>query len=116
MERLRKATSFSTGPATSMGRRWLVAPVGMGTTYELSPAHGQWSLSVLHTFTDHSDGGEPGNGAIFDQAGNLYGTTVSGGSDNNGVVYELTPGSSGWTQTILHNFAGGSSDGAIGAE
>jgi uncharacterized repeat protein (TIGR03803 family) len=88
---------------------------GWGTTYELSPAHGQWSLSVLHTFTDHSDGGEPGNGVIFDQAGNLYGTTVSGGSDNKGVVYELTPGSSGWTQTILHNFAGGSSDGAIGA-
>ncbi len=88
---------------------------GWGTAYELSPSDGQWSLSVLHQFTDGSDGGEPANGVIFDQAGNLYGTTVSGGSNKKGVVYELTPGTSGWTQTILHNFAGGASDGAVGA-
>jgi uncharacterized repeat protein (TIGR03803 family) len=43
---------------------------------------------------------------IFDQAGNLYGTSY-GGSHNFGVVYELTPGVSGWTETVLHNFAGG---------
>ncbi len=88
---------------------------GWGTVYELSPAHGQWSLSVLHPFTDGPDGGEPANGVIFDQVGNLYGTTVSGGSSHDGVVYELTPGTSGWTQTVLHNFAGGPNDGAIGA-
>ncbi len=53
---------------------------GWGTVYELSPSHGRWSLSVIHAFTDGSDGGEPGNGVIFDQVGNLYGTTVSGSS------------------------------------
>ncbi len=88
---------------------------GWGTVYELSPSQRQWSLSVLQTFTDGADGGEPANGVLFDQAGNLYGTTVSGGSDNKGVVYELTPGTSGWTQTILHTFAGSPNDGAIGA-
>jgi len=88
---------------------------GWGTVYELSPSNGQWSLSVLRTFTDGMDGGEPANGVLFDHAGNLYGTTVSGGSSNKGVVYELTPGEPQWTQTILHNFAGGPNDGAIGA-
>ena len=85
---------------------------GWGTVYELSPAHGQWNLTVLHTFTDGADGGDPANGVIFDSAGNLYGTTLQGGSNHKGIVYELTPGSGGWTQTVLHNFAGGTGDGA----
>ncbi len=88
---------------------------GNGTVYELSPAPGQWNWSAVQEFPNSSTGTEPANGVIFDQAGNLYGTTVSGGSNNDGVVYELTPGASGWTQTILHNFAGSPNDGAIGA-
>ncbi len=39
---------------------------------------------------------------IFDQSGNLYGTTSSG------TVFELTPSGSAWTETILHNFDEGS--------
>jgi len=85
---------------------------GWGTVYELSPNHGQWNLTVVHTFTDGADGGDPVNGVIFDSAGNLYGTTSQGGSTHKGMVYELTPGSGGWTQTVLHNFAGGTGDGA----
>jgi uncharacterized repeat protein (TIGR03803 family) len=48
-----------------------------------------------------------------DEAGNLYGTTVYGGSTNCGcgVVYKLGPGSGGtWTYDVLHTFVG--SDGA----
>jgi uncharacterized repeat protein (TIGR03803 family) len=88
---------------------------GNGAVYELSPAPGQWKLSVVQEFPNFSTGTRPANGVIFDQAGNLYGTTVSGGSSNQGVVYELTPGASGWTQTILHKFAGSPNDGAVGA-
>lgn len=43
--------------------------------------------------------------------GTLYGTTTYGGTSNIGTVYSLTPPSSpgdGWTQTVLHSFAGGS--------
>lgn len=88
-------------------------PGGSGSVYELTPSQGHWTLTVIHGFTNSSDGGEPANGVIF-EAGNLYGTTVSGGSNSLGVVYEFTPGSPGWTETVLHNFAGGD-DGQVGA-
>jgi uncharacterized repeat protein (TIGR03803 family) len=48
---------------------------------------------------------------IFDAAGNLYGTTGRGGAFAFGTVFELTPVSGSWTETILYNFAGGN-DGA----
>jgi uncharacterized repeat protein (TIGR03803 family) len=40
----------------------------------------------------------------FDRAGNLYGTTQSGGapkSQGDGALYELSPGPNGWTETVL---------------
>ena len=43
---------------------------------------------------------------VFDSQGNLYGTTVQGGSDNGGVVYELSPQAGGngpWTESVLYN-------------
>jgi len=39
---------------------------------------------------------------VIDAAGNLYGTTPNGGPGNFGIVFELSPGASGWTETILH--------------
>lgn len=46
-------------------------------------------LSVLHTFGTDSDGSLPGGGLIRDAAGNLFGTTDSGGAANWGTVYKL---------------------------
>ena len=66
---------------------------------------------VIHVFngTNHIDGsGEEGN-LIADSAGNLYGTSFGSGSAAVGVVYKLSPpvpGSSSWTETILHSFSG----------
>jgi uncharacterized repeat protein (TIGR03803 family) len=43
----------------------------------------------------------------FDKLGNLYGTTQQGGSDRHyslGTVYRLSPGSQGWTETVLLTF------------
>lgn len=77
-----------------------------GTVFELSPTtSGGWKESVLHTFGSGSDGQNPEAGVIMDSAGNLYGTTEVGGTNSNGIVYELTPAGDGsWTETILHNF------------
>jgi uncharacterized repeat protein (TIGR03803 family) len=67
---------------------------------------------VLYSFTGGLDGGYPNNsGVAFDKAGNLYGTTTSGGLYGFGTVFELSPSASGWTETVLHDFAWGS-DGA----
>ena len=67
---------------------------------------------VLYSFTGGTDGSEPHAGLIFDQSGNVYGTTAYGGLYGAGVAYRLSPNADGtWTQTVLHSFTGGS-DGA----
>ena len=49
---------------------------------------------------------------IFDQAGNLYGTTQAGGATDYGVIFKLTPNPDGsWTETLLHHFTGGKDGG-----
>ena len=84
---------------------------GCGVVFRISPiSGGGWKETVLHTFTDGVDGGFPSAPLIFDAAGNLYGTAVSGGTGNGcqcGVVFELSLTSSGlWKETVLHTFSG----------
>jgi len=67
-----------------------------GTIFELSPGPHGWTLKTLHSF-DGYDGGTPNGGLIFDAAGNLYGTSPSGGTYDGGNVFELTPGTDSWT-------------------
>ncbi len=82
---------------------------GLGTVFELTPTTtGQttWTETVLHRFTN-SDGAYPLAGLVFDAAGNLYGTTSTGGTEGHGTVFELTPpvaGQTAWTETVLHSF------------
>jgi uncharacterized repeat protein (TIGR03803 family) len=79
---------------------------GYGTVFELSPnADGIWTETVLHSFKNGDpDGQEPDANLILDAAGNLYGTTPTGGKHNVGSAFELTPGSSGWSLTLLYSF------------
>ncbi len=89
---------------------------GCGTVFELSPnSNGTWQETVLHRFSDSDgEGAEPRAGLVFDAAGNLYGTTNSGGnndfcntfdSDGCGAVFELMPGSGGqWQFVSLGDF------------
>jgi uncharacterized repeat protein (TIGR03803 family) len=81
-----------------------------GTVFEMSGGNGGWTHSVLYNFCANGhndvcpDGSGPQAGVTFDSAGNLYGTTEGGGStkySGNGTVYKLSPGSNGWTETLL---------------
>jgi uncharacterized repeat protein (TIGR03803 family) len=74
------------------------------------PAAGQesWTASTLYAFSATEDGHGP-TGGLTGDATALYGTTRSGGSSNQGIVFRLTPPASGdgtWTETILHDFSG----------
>jgi uncharacterized repeat protein (TIGR03803 family) len=64
---------------------------GFGTVYELSPGTGgKWTHKVLYDFSQSPDGNGPNAGLIMDAAGNLYGTTNSGGNNFSGTVFELS--------------------------
>jgi uncharacterized repeat protein (TIGR03803 family) len=89
---------------------------GCGTVFQLVPTlGGGWTKNILHSFNSMSlDGCFPYGGLTFDAAGNLYGTTVSGGTDDTGAVFELTPNSNGsWNYSVIYSFQqGGTGDGA----
>ncbi len=87
---------------------------GYGTVFEFKPGSGGgWTETVLHNFNwEGSDGAYPCAGLVFDRAGNLYGTTMQGGTHGYGTVFELSPGQGGsWTETVLYNFNNNGSDG-----
>jgi len=81
---------------------------GAGMVFELSSSGGgAWTETVLWSFGNGSDGEYPESGVIMDAAGNLYGTTLQGGTycQACGIVYELSPSQGGnWSETVLHNF------------
>ncbi len=90
-----------------------------GTVFSLKPpatackaALCPWVETILYNFTGGADGGDPLYGDLsFDQAGNIYGTTAGGGSSGEGVVFKLARSGSGWTESVLWNFTGGSDGG-----
>jgi len=86
---------------------------GCGTVFELSPTGQGWTETVLYSFALGSDGYFPGHWVVVDSTGNLYGTTGAGGNDKNcGTVFELSPGSEGWLESVLYDFCGADHDGA----
>jgi uncharacterized repeat protein (TIGR03803 family) len=89
-----------------------------GVVFMLSPpAAGAtaWTETVLHTFQGYpDDGGVPLGSLAFDDAGNLYGTTLLGGASQAGTVFKLTrprPGQMRWTETLIYQFSGTNGDG-----
>jgi uncharacterized repeat protein (TIGR03803 family) len=80
-------------------------PANAGVVYKLSPAGQE---TVLYSFTGGADGRNPYAGVTRDSAGNLYGTTLSGGTGKWGVVYELDPAGH---ETVLHSFTLGADGG-----
>lgn len=74
-------------------------------------------LTLLHSFCDGGtcpDGHQPITGLVRDSSGNLYGTTYSGGAQDNGVVFELERTAHGYKFHDLHEFC--SRDGCVDGE
>ncbi|SRR5579871_646922 len=81
-----------------------------GTVFKLSPlGDGTWNESLLYTFNGSGRinpyGSFPYAALTMDNQGNLYGTASYGGKNLGGVVFQLTPGSGTWTQSLLHLFS-----------
>lgn len=92
--------------------------IGLGTVFKVSSSGGNYS--VLYSFTGGIDGEQPVNGLVVDSAGNLYGTTDSGGGSANcnngcGTVFELSPAGGRYTESLLFGFSGGSGGAGPGA-
>jgi uncharacterized repeat protein (TIGR03803 family) len=87
---------------------------GCGTIFNLHPGASvckavlcPWTEAVLYRFAGGSDGAYPIGKLLFDQSGNIYGTTfdyLQFGSL--GTVFELMPSGGGWTKSVLQRFDG----------
>jgi uncharacterized repeat protein (TIGR03803 family) len=78
-----------------------------GVVYEFSKSG---KLTLLYSFAGGTgDGCYPLGTPVMDENNSIYGTTELCGSVGNGVIWKLTRSGA---ETVLHNFAGGSSDGS----
>jgi uncharacterized repeat protein (TIGR03803 family) len=75
-------------------------PSNSGTVFKIDPSG---NLTILYNFTGGTDGGDPDGSLLRDASGNLYGTTVDGGTTGNGTVWKL---SAAGTETVIHSFSG----------
>jgi uncharacterized repeat protein (TIGR03803 family) len=70
----------------------------IGSIFKINSAG---TFTLLHSFTGYpSDGNHPRSGLLLGSDGNFYGTTLSGGKANSGVIYKVTPAGQ---VTILYN-------------
>ncbi len=84
---------------------------GCGTVFKLMPPATickttlcSWRKTILYQFSGGFDGVYPeGGDLVFDEAGNIYGTTYGGGTGY-GVVFELMPSG---MESVLYPFSGG---------
>ena len=84
---------------------------GKGTVFEIIPTGHGLDFHTLVNFTG-ADGANPTGSLIVDAAGNLFGTTVGGGVDGQGTVFEIVRTTNGFasTPTTVVSFTG--ADGA----
>jgi uncharacterized repeat protein (TIGR03803 family) len=80
--------------------------VGNGTAFTIALENGSWKHKIIHAFAGPvNDGSEPISDLIFDKNGNVYGSTISGGTNSFGTIFKLTPnGKGGWSEELLYSF------------
>ena len=81
-------------------------PGTCGTVFKMTPTG---ALTTLHIF-NYTDGGNPGAAPIQASKGNLYGSTVTGGTTGSGTIFEITPTG---ILTTVHNLGTTNGDGAF---
>ena len=82
-----------------------------GIVFQLVPNHAQWTYRIISKF-DGADGSGPMGINYDSNTGVLYGTTANGGGWNMGTVFKLAYNGTSWKRTVLHQFSGGTTDGA----
>ena len=81
--------------------------------FATTAVHAQSPYKILHSFGIGNDGAGLWSSVVFDEQGDLYGTTTGGGLYQAGTVFELTPEqTSEWSETILYSFYSSPDDGA----
>ena len=93
---------------------------GNGTVFKLAHKGSGWTFTPLYVFQGGADGAHPDARVAFGPGGLLYGTTVYGGTGQNGAgtVFNLRPPPRActaalcpWTETVMYNFGSSSYDG-----
>ena len=82
-----------------------------GVVFKLNHSGSGWTNSVLYTFSNGSDGAYPEGGVVFDSSGNMYGSTVTGGSGGGGTVFQLMPEGGNWSFNLVYSLYSLSPDG-----
>jgi uncharacterized repeat protein (TIGR03803 family) len=85
-----------------------------GTVYKLSHGQNGWNEDTLESFQHHAlNAFRPFAGVVLDAEGNIYGTTLLGGTFRGGTVFELVPGGGSYTLNIIANLTGNPYSGVI---
>jgi len=99
-------------PKPRIVARTLLALLALAFVLSL-PSQAQSESAIYDFVAPGHDGHTPNAGVVSDAAGNLYGTTVLGGTHNSGTVFELSPVTGGgWSETVIYSFTGGLDGGA----
>src|SRR5579863_2836448 len=96
-----------TGGTVMLSCQVLIRQVVFATAFSLPCALGvqAQTYTVIHNFGGSGDGSQPDSPLTIDPAGNLYGSTIQGGSGQYGTVFQLSPNGNGtWNESILYNF------------
>jgi uncharacterized repeat protein (TIGR03803 family) len=72
----------------------------------LSGAAAASSTNVIYSFAGGNDGEYLDTDLVMDASGNIYGSSVQGGTFGGGTVWQLSPSGTSWTHTVLYNFTG----------
>jgi len=78
-----------------------------GVVYALNQKHGTWAETDLYSFCSQAncaDGNLPDAELLVAADGHLFGTTLQGGANGSGVIFELAKKGGAWKQTVLHSF------------